>query len=99
MKLKKCKITWCWRNFANSPGTKRYGGICGAPEVSCHLEKIACRENVRAVLGKTIKDSGPYIGRLTDAELEFCMHEEKRKTAANRLAAEKEKRQSRDGTV
>ncbi len=93
MQLKKCKITWCWRNFASSTRTKRYGCICGAPKSSCLLEEIARRENVRAVLDKTIKDSGPYIGRLTDPELEFCLQEEKRKTAHGRLAVEKEKRQ------
>lgn len=93
MKLKKCKITWCWRNFANSPGAKRFGGFCSSPASSCYLEVLAMRENVRAVLDKTIKDSGPYIAKLTAAELDFCIYEEKRKTARKRLEAEKEKRQ------
>lgn len=93
MNLKKCEIIWCWRNFASNPKTKRYGGICGTPSQACFLKILEKKENVRAVLDKTIKDSGPYIAKLTAAELDFCIYEEKRKTARKRLEAEKEKRQ------
>ena len=91
MKDKPCKKTFCASNYAHYPKLKRYGEKCMNPNV-CTMLDIAQQPNVINVLDQPIKYGYQYLPKLTEKELEYCIHAEKRAGGITKLQAEKRRR-------
>lgn len=91
MENKPCEKTFCKSNFAYYPRMKRYGEKCMNPN-ACMMLEIAQQANVINVLDRPIKDGHRYIAALTEEELEYCIHAEKRSSGLAKLQAEKRHR-------
>jgi hypothetical protein len=90
--MKPCKKTFCKNNYAHYPKLKRYGEKC-MHNGDCSQLSIASGANVINILDRPIKEGYQFVQKLTDCELEYCIHTENRAGGISRLQAEKRRRQ------